>query len=464
VHVERVVAGRSAAKDGRLKAGDKIISINGVPVQNKTNKETMEILGEASLEPRIAITVARAVASQTAPRSLHNATYSPQAPATAGPSAAATASTHAPRTPHAAGHARPTAVRASPAGPISTPADQQSQRERVPKEIRLPKTPSGLDIAIVRGQPDAQGRPTIEVQWINPTGNLGNDGRVKEGDTLLSINGHSLLNIPVENAAQLLALAKGTVGDRDEERTVELVDDTGGLGIVLGSASSGGPVRIKEVIAGSSAEAAGLKPGQEVIALNGRSTEGVTVQRANTMLAVSKVRSGGAGQTTSVTVRDSADVVLQYISNRHAPMSSATAQRAGHIVSPPAAHPSGLERTPSGRLRRQPLSPLSHDQGPARGRSRGGSRGESLRSDSPDEMSHDGTSQGDGLEGSFMFDDLDSTGVQHVGGHGDNQPFFFLLLFLLLINAQSTNNVSPPSDHWSPPAFSAQVPPCRCCC
>lgn len=391
----------------------------------------MEILGEASLEPQIAITVARAALSS------HR-----HSPAAAGPSngTASTAAPRTPRTPVHALHADSAIHRGVRAGQMGSPATGsnligQSQRERVPKEIRVPKTPSGLDISIMRGQPDAQGRTTVEVQWINPTGNLGNDGRVKEGDTLLSINGHSLLGIPLENAAQLLSLAKGNAGvsDQDDERTVELRDDQGGFGLVLGSASSGGPIRIKEVIAGSSAAAAGLKPGQEVVALNGRPLEGMTVQRATMMLSVAKVRSGGEN-TTTITVRNSADVVLQYMSNRHAPLSSPAPRS-------PLAHPSGLERTSSGRLRRQPLSPAGtrggmdnpvydHDRhvGGGSGRLRRnkspsqdtmssmpsayGGAGESLRSDSPDE-SHDGGSL---LDGSFVYDDLDAT-AQHVGGH-----------------------------------------------
>lgn len=156
-------------------------AINKVNLEHRTNKETMEMMSAASNERSIELTVLR------------------------GPGADTLGSTQAGGAQNFLGSS---SVISSPGRP-GVHTGPPPPRQQAHKEIRVNKTPTGLDIAIARGGSDELGRSTVVVQHVVPTGNIGRDGRIKEGDTLLSIDGHSLLNIPLEDAARLLAIAKG---------------------------------------------------------------------------------------------------------------------------------------------------------------------------------------------------------------------------------------------------------------
>lgn len=114
----------------------------------------------------------------------------------------------------------------------------------------------------------------------------------------------------------------------EPERTVELHHENGGFGLILGGGGpSGAAVRINEVIAGSSAHAAHLQSGQEIVRINGNSVERMSVERVTTMLSIAKVRSGG--ETTTVTVRSGSEVTLVYVSNRPPPAAAVTTTTTG---------------------------------------------------------------------------------------------------------------------------------------
>ena len=143
----------------------RVTAVNHVNVEHRSNKETMELMSRASAEPNrsIALSVVR-----NNPGSASN-------------------------------------TRRRHTGPNTLSDNARGDR---PHEIRVPKTPTGLGISISAGGANAYGQSTIVVQHIVPKGNLDRDGHVKEGDTLVAIDGKSLLNLNVKEAVRLLASAK----------------------------------------------------------------------------------------------------------------------------------------------------------------------------------------------------------------------------------------------------------------
>eukprot|EP00041_Stephanoeca_diplocostata_P022317 m.531322 g.531322 ORF g.531322 m.531322 type:complete len:783 (-) comp22031_c0_seq2:642-2990(-) len=319
VVVAKIFPGKSAHRDGRLRTGDVLLQINETDMTAINNREMTTVFRDAMTQPEISLVVARPNKRSTA---IHqrDSLVSTASTARDGASQAGTHEDVVEHTHHMDSDEHP--PRATRQG--SGGSQNARMTDIRPREIRLPVTQTGLDIAITRGPKDARRNTTICVQWVNPTGNVGRDGRIKQRDVLLTIDGHSLLNVSTEEAIRLLSLARGPAEAEGTTAVTVPLHDGAALGIVLEGgfaddvdpASGGGggvytPIRVKEVVHGSAGYAAGVTPGCEVVSINGRSLDGVTLDRATTILSVAKLRSASAGVT--LVLRTGSFVTLQYL-------------------------------------------------------------------------------------------------------------------------------------------------------
>jgi len=79
------------------------------------------------------------------------------------------------------------------------------------KIITLERGPDGLGFSIVGGYGSRHGDLPIYVKTVFEKGAAAEDGRLKRGDQLVSVNGVSLEEIAHEDAVTLLKNAKGVV-------------------------------------------------------------------------------------------------------------------------------------------------------------------------------------------------------------------------------------------------------------
>lgn len=79
------------------------------------------------------------------------------------------------------------------------------------KIIRLHRGPRGLGISIVGGKGSVHGDLPIYIKQVFNEGAAGQDGRLKKGDQLLSVNGVSFENVTHKFAADTLKYLQGDV-------------------------------------------------------------------------------------------------------------------------------------------------------------------------------------------------------------------------------------------------------------
>lgn len=77
--------------------------------------------------------------------------------------------------------------------------------------IILERGPEGLGFSIVGGFGSPHGDLPIYVKTVFDKGAAAEDGRLKRGDQLVSVNGESLEGVTHEEAVSILKNAKGTV-------------------------------------------------------------------------------------------------------------------------------------------------------------------------------------------------------------------------------------------------------------
>lgn len=59
VYIGAIVPLGAAEKDGRLRAGDELICIDGVPVKGKSHKQVLELMTNAARNGQVMLTVRR---------------------------------------------------------------------------------------------------------------------------------------------------------------------------------------------------------------------------------------------------------------------------------------------------------------------------------------------------------------------------------------------------------------------
>ncbi|XP_072853822.2 inaD-like protein isoform X2 [Pogona vitticeps] len=172
IFIAMIQASGVAARTHKLKVGDRIVSINGHPLDGLSHADAVNLLknafGNIVLQV-VADTNISAIASQLE---------------------SMTASTNF--SPHTEHH----------------PTDPEAPQ---PKVIVLEKGSDGLGFSIVGGYGSPHGDLPIYVKTIFAKGAAADDGRLKRGDQILAVNGENLEGVTHEQAVTILKRQKGTV-------------------------------------------------------------------------------------------------------------------------------------------------------------------------------------------------------------------------------------------------------------
>ncbi|XP_028285641.1 multiple PDZ domain protein isoform X3 [Parambassis ranga] len=196
--------------------------------------------------------------------------------------------------------------------------------------IELEKGKTGLGLSLA-GNRD-RSRMSVFVVGIDPNGAAGRDGRIIVGDELLEINGQVLYGHSHQNASSIIKsspskvkiifirntealnqMAVGPVrehegdtaephaepetstanGDADTSKyvhhAIKLKDD-GGLGITFieGNTDTGVEIQTISEVKGHTGKEGCMKPGDKLLAVNGESVLGYTVEKVNSLLRKAK--------------------------------------------------------------------------------------------------------------------------------------------------------------------------------
>ncbi|XP_039111213.1 inaD-like protein [Hyaena hyaena] len=173
IFIAMIQASGVAARTQKLKVGDRIVSINGQPLDGLSHADVVNLLKNAYgriILQVVADTNISAIATQ-----LENMS----------------ASYHL-GSPTAEHHTEDT----------ETPP---------PKIITLEKGSEGLGFSIVGGYGSPHGDLPIYVKTIFAKGAAADDGRLKRGDQILAVNGETLEGVTHEQAVAILKCQKGTV-------------------------------------------------------------------------------------------------------------------------------------------------------------------------------------------------------------------------------------------------------------
>ncbi|KAH0618551.1 hypothetical protein JD844_017873 [Phrynosoma platyrhinos] len=172
IFIAMIQASGVAARTHKLKVGDRIVSINGHPLDGLSHADAVNLLKNAFgsiILQVVADTNISAIASQLE---------------------SMTAGTNFnPPTEH-------------------HPEDPEAPQ---PKVIVLEKGSDGLGFSIVGGYGSPHGDLPIYVKTIFAKGAAADDGRLKRGDQILAVNGETLEGVSHEQAVAILKRQKGTV-------------------------------------------------------------------------------------------------------------------------------------------------------------------------------------------------------------------------------------------------------------
>ncbi|XP_066049037.1 inaD-like protein isoform X2 [Chamaea fasciata] len=172
IFIAMIQASGVAARTQRLRVGDRIVSINGQPLDGLSHADAVNLLKNAYgsiILQVVADTNISAIASQLESMS--------------------------------------TGCSLSP--PSEHPAEDPEAPQ--PKIIALEKGSDGLGFSIVGGYGSPHGDLPIYVKTIFAKGAAADDGRLKRGDQIVAVNGEALEGVTHEQAVAILKRQRGTV-------------------------------------------------------------------------------------------------------------------------------------------------------------------------------------------------------------------------------------------------------------
>uniref|UniRef100_A0A8C3QMF1 PATJ crumbs cell polarity complex component n=1 Tax=Cyanoderma ruficeps TaxID=181631 RepID=A0A8C3QMF1_9PASS len=172
IFIAMIQASGVAARTQRLRVGDRIVSINGQPLDGLSHADAVNLLKNAYgsiILQVVADTNISAIASQLESMS--------------------------------------TGCSLSP--PSEHPAEDPEAPQ--PKIITLEKGSDGLGFSIVGGYGSPHGDLPIYVKTIFAKGAAADDGRLKRGDQIVAVNGEALEGVTHEQAVAILKRQRGTV-------------------------------------------------------------------------------------------------------------------------------------------------------------------------------------------------------------------------------------------------------------
>uniref|UniRef100_A0A8C8SS83 PATJ crumbs cell polarity complex component n=1 Tax=Pelusios castaneus TaxID=367368 RepID=A0A8C8SS83_9SAUR len=173
IFIAMIQASGVAARTQRLKVGDRIVSINGQPLDGLSHADAVNLLKNAYgsiILQVVADTNISAIASQLESMSAGCNLNSPIAD-----------------------------------------CHSEDPEAPQPKIIALEKGSDGLGFSIVGGYGSPHGDLPIYVKTIFAKGAAAEDGRLKRGDQILAVNGEALEGVTHEQAVAILKCQKGTV-------------------------------------------------------------------------------------------------------------------------------------------------------------------------------------------------------------------------------------------------------------
>lgn len=189
IMVANLTSGGPAERSRKLKVGDKILSINGVSTEGMNHDQVVSLLKSSNDSITLQVTQ-----GEQTPVSVSGRSSSTRG-STRGSTSGATAEIPAVRTP--------------------TPQENNVfEDEEAPpqyKTITLERGPDGLGFSIVGGHGSPHGDLPIYVKNVFSKGAASENGQLKRGDQILTVNGTSLEGLTHEEAVNILKNAKGTV-------------------------------------------------------------------------------------------------------------------------------------------------------------------------------------------------------------------------------------------------------------
>ncbi|KRZ10446.1 Protein lap1 [Trichinella zimbabwensis] len=335
IFISRITPGGAADRDGKLRVGDRVLSINGVNMINARHDQAVYLLTGCSNE--VLLVVQREKANHPCSASNSPAAVAPaQTLSTERRMASSSSSSHQPLT---------TTTTASTAGSSSV----EPIRENEIEEVCVIKTGNALGLSIVGGtdhscHPFGGSEPGVFISKVVPDGPAGKTGKLRLGDRLLAVNGKDVTMATHHETVASLMAATSEVKLKvrhdplppslREFTLTRLSDESLGMEVSGGVNNSVHPfdpldegIFISKIHPGGAVAKDGrLTVGTRILEVNNKSFLGITLQQAAEILAA-------AGSHLHVTVCDGLNPVHFAADSLSAPSSTKEEVNLSPVVS-----------------------------------------------------------------------------------------------------------------------------------